>query len=150
MTRFVPDTSCMIAAVCTWHEHHERAALEIEMRLERGERLFVVAHVLVEAYSVLTRLPAPYRLSPADAFTLVEENFIKSARVITLEAHSYRAFLLHARDEDVHGGRIYDALIATGALKARPAALLTFNKAHFLPFAERGLTIVIPGEGELA
>ena len=76
MTRFVPDTNCMIAAVCTWHEHHDRAAEEIERRLERGETLFVAAHTLVEAYSVLTRLPPPYRLSPTDAFALIEANFI--------------------------------------------------------------------------
>ena len=22
MTRFLPDTSCLVAAVCSWHEHH--------------------------------------------------------------------------------------------------------------------------------
>jgi predicted nucleic acid-binding protein len=139
----------MIATVCAWHEHHEQAAEEIEKRLERGEMLFVVAHTLVEAYSVLTRLPSPYRLSPADAFTLIEENFIKSASIITLEARSYRPFLRRARDEAIHGGRTYDALIATCALRARPAILLTFNKSHFLPFEKDGLTIVVPGEGEL-
>ena len=67
MTRFVPDTNCMIAAVCTWHEHHERAADEIERRIERGETLCIAAPTVVEAYAVLTRLPPPYRLSPADA-----------------------------------------------------------------------------------
>ncbi|MDH3598078.1 MAG: PIN domain-containing protein [Candidatus Tectomicrobia bacterium] len=149
MTRFVPDTNCMIAAVCTWHEHHERATEEIEHRLERGEALFVAAHTLVEAYSVLTRLPPPYRLSPADALALIEENFIEPTRIITLEARSYRTFLRRVRDEGIHGGRTYDAIIATCALKARATTLLTFNKSHFLPFEERGLTIVVPGEGGL-
>lgn len=59
MTRFVPDTNCMIAAVCTWYEHHEWATEEIERRLERGETLCMAAHTLVEAYAVLTRLPPP-------------------------------------------------------------------------------------------
>ena len=100
MTRFVPDTNCMIAAVaCTWHEHHERAPEEIERRLERGETLFVAAHPLIEAYAVLTRLPSPYRLSPADALVLIEENFIQSARIVTLASRSYRRFLRRVRDE---------------------------------------------------
>jgi predicted nucleic acid-binding protein len=147
MTRFVPDTNCMIAAVCTWHEHHERAADEIDRRLERGETLCIAAPALVEAYSVLTRLPPPYRLSPADALALVEANFIQSSRITTLASRSYRTFLRRACDEGIRGGRTYDAVIATCALQARARALLTFNKAHFLPFEERGIAIVLPGEG---
>jgi predicted nucleic acid-binding protein len=146
MTRFVPDTNCMIAAVCSWHEHHERAADEIDKRLERGETLCVAAPTLVEAYSVSTRLPPPYRLSPADALALVEANFIQSSRITTLAARSYRTFLRRARDEGIRGGRTYDAVIAACALQARASALLTFNKSHFLPFEERGIAIVVPGE----
>jgi predicted nucleic acid-binding protein len=137
----------MIAAVCTWHEHHERAAGEIDRRLERGETLCVAAPTLVEAYAVLTRLPPPYRLAPADALALVEVNFIQSARIITLAARAYRTFLRRAREEGIQGGRTYDAVIATCALQAHASALLTFNKAHFLPFEAWGLTIVVPGEG---
>lgn len=132
MTRFVPDTNGMIAAVYTWHEHHERAANEIDRRLERGETLWVAAPTLVEVYAVLTRLPPPYRLSPADALVLIEENFIQSARIVTLASRSYRRFLRRVRDEGIHGGRTYDAVIA--------------SCAHFLPFEEHGIAIVVPGE----
>jgi predicted nucleic acid-binding protein len=65
----------MVAAVCTWHEHHAAAAAEIEGRLERQEQLAVPAPALVETYAVLTRLPAPHRVSAADAWTLVKVNF---------------------------------------------------------------------------
>jgi len=58
---FAVDTSCMVAAVCTWHEHHAAAAGEIERRLGRGERMAIPAPALVEAYAVLTRLPARLR-----------------------------------------------------------------------------------------
>jgi len=145
VTGFVPDTSCIVAAVCTWHEHHERAAAEIEARLTRGEPLIVAAPTLVEAYAVLTRLPPPYRLSPADALALVEENFIQAARIVALDARGYPTLVRRARDEGIRGGRTYDAVIAACALKARAAVLLTFNKDHFLPFADRGLEIVVPG-----
>ena len=62
------DTSCMIAAVCGWHEQHRSAAAEIERRFDGGEHLSVAAHALSEAYAVLTRLPAPHRLAPTDAW----------------------------------------------------------------------------------
>jgi hypothetical protein len=41
MPHFLPDTSCLVAGLCAWHEHHERAAREIERRLDRGESLVV-------------------------------------------------------------------------------------------------------------
>src|SRR5687767_1526011 len=56
---FSLDTSCIVAAVCTWHEHHDAAVKEIGRRLEDGESLAVPAPALIEAYAVLTRLPAP-------------------------------------------------------------------------------------------
>src|SRR5439155_4456381 len=62
-----PDTSCLVAAVCAWHEHHAAAAREIERRLAAGEPMIVAAPALVESYAVLTRLPPPHRLRPADA-----------------------------------------------------------------------------------
>ena len=66
----------MVAAVCSWHEHHSQAAAEIDRRLDRGEQLCTPAPALVEAYAVLTRLPPPHRLSAADAWALVEGNFV--------------------------------------------------------------------------
>jgi len=35
----------MIAAVCSWHEHHELAANEIDRRLARREKMIVAACV---------------------------------------------------------------------------------------------------------
>ena len=39
MTRFVPDTSCLVAAVCSWHEHHEATAEELARRSKRREEM---------------------------------------------------------------------------------------------------------------
>ncbi len=77
---FLPDTSCIIAAVCSWHEHHEAAASEIERRLAARTQMIVAAPALVEAYAVLIRLPSPHRLSPQNALTLLENNFLKWER----------------------------------------------------------------------
>ena len=66
----------MIAAVCSWHEHHELAANEIGRRLARREKMIIAAPALVEAYAVLTRLPPPHRISPEAALTLLDNNFV--------------------------------------------------------------------------
>ena len=103
---FLPDTSWMIAAVCSWHEHHEAAANEIESRLAGRAKMFIAAPALVEAYAVLTRLPPPHRLSPQTALTLLESNFLKQATVVALTAKSYEVLLLGAPKNNVAGGRV--------------------------------------------
>src|SRR5262245_50355569 len=105
MRSFAPDTSCMVSAVCAWHEHHERAASELNRRLAARQRMIVAAPALVETYAVLTRLPAPHRLSPADAWRLIESNFLGAARIIALDAEGYVALLRRSPDEGLAGGR---------------------------------------------
>ena len=141
---FFVDTSCIVAAVCSWHGHHARAAAEIERRLGVRERMATAAHALAEAYAVLTRLPAPHRLSPADALELLEGNWLDSARVVALDAVGYRSLLRRAGKEGISGGRTYDAVIAACALKAKAAVLLTFNAHHFASFEASGLRLVVP------
>ena len=67
----------MIAAVCSWHEHHEAAANEIESRLAARAKMIIAAPALIEGYAVLTRLSPPHRLSPQTALTLLDGNFLK-------------------------------------------------------------------------
>lgn len=133
----------MVAAVCPWHEHHGAAAAEIEARLERGERLAVPAPAIVETYAVLTRLPAPHRLSPADAWALVEANFVKNATTVALSAAAYIAVVRALARQTIAGGRSYDAVIAECARRARAETLLTFNRRHFDPPPE-GVAVLEP------
>ena len=123
----------MIAAVCTWHEHHVAAVTQIEQRLDRGERLKVPAPALAESYAVLTRLPSPHRLSPSDAWALVETNFILRAGVVGLNGIGYAKLLGRLAKTEVSGGRTYDAVIAECAKRSRASVLLTFNRHHFGP-----------------
>ena len=130
-TTFAVDSSCMVAAVCDWHEHHAAAAAAIEHRLDSGQRLAVPAHALVETYAVLTRLPAPHRLSPADAWAVVKGNFVDHATVATLDAVTHVTVLDRLAGNGVGGGRSYDAIIGAAAVAAGAAELLTFNAKHF-------------------
>lgn len=141
---FFVDTSCIVAAVCAWHEHHADSAAEIERRLAARERLATAGHALAEAYAVLTRLPPPHRLSPPDALALVEHNFMNGAAVFTLDAEGYRVLLRRAGREGIAGGRTYDALIGACALLAKAAVLLTFNAPHFAHLEAAGVRVVVP------
>jgi predicted nucleic acid-binding protein len=141
---FFVDTSCIIAAVCAWHTLHAQAAGEIDRRLGVGEPLATAAHALAESYAVLTRIPAPHRLSPADALALLEGNFIGHARIVALDAAGYRSLLQRAGRDGISGGRTYDAVIAECALKAKAATLLTFNARHFADLEAAGMRIVVP------
>ena len=86
----------MIAAVCAWHQHHAPATGEITRRLRAAEPMFIAAPAAVEAYAVLTRLPAPYRLASADALRLIEVSFTSAGRLVALNAHLYGALLRRA------------------------------------------------------
>jgi predicted nucleic acid-binding protein len=81
---FSLDSNVMIAAVCEWHEHHATATGAIEARLVAGDRLPTAVHAITEAYAALTRLPAPHRLAPGDAWSLVSSNFVEGCSVVGL------------------------------------------------------------------
>jgi predicted nucleic acid-binding protein len=143
--RFLPDTSCLVAALCTWHEHHERAAQEIERRLANEETLVVAAPALVETYAVLTRLPAPHRLSPVDSRALLEANFLGgTVEMVALAADAYRHLLYEAPERGIAGGNIYDGVLVACGQAARADAILTFNARHFDSLAVPGIAIVVP------
>ena len=133
----------MVAAVCTWHERHAAAVAGIERRLDRGERLAVAAHALVETYAVLTRLPAPHRLAPADAWALVKTNFVDPATVVALGGPAHITLLRRLATMGMGGGRSYDAVIAACARQAKAEAFLTFNPRHFDPPPE-GVAVIEP------
>jgi len=134
----------MVAAVSSWHEHHGRATAAIDNRLARKQKMIVAAPALIETYSVLTRLPAPHRISPADALAIVDANFLGRVTTVALTAVGYRNLLRGSVEAGISGGRIYDFVIAACARKAKVNTLVTFNDADFLPFAGPDLEIAVP------
>lgn len=144
MTSYLLDTSCLVAAACGWHRHHDATRREIGRRDAAGEKLVLAAHSLAEAFSVLTRLPEPHRLRPDDALELIEANWGKT-RLVTLEAPDYRAALRRCRDVGIGGGAVYDALIAACALKARVRTLVTWDLEGFERFLGDEPVVRTPG-----
>ena len=134
MTRYLCDTSVLIAAVSSWHEFHPRTHAEIELRERNDEQLVIAAHSLAETYAVLTRLPAPHRLRAADAVALIERNWSDTPTVHLTGPEMWSA-LHEAERRTVTGGQMYDVLIAVAALKARASTIVTWNVRHYAAFA---------------
>lgn len=124
------DTSVIVAGLLAWHQRHPEANAAIESALESG-RMVLPAPALVEAFSVMTRLPAPHRLSPADAWLLLHDNFREHAELVALEAPAFWQALETWSGVGIAGGRVYDAHILACARQASATALLTFNTRDF-------------------
>lgn len=75
-----------------------------------------IAHTLAESYSILTRSPVPFRLSPKQAWQLLEEAFPNEP--LSLSGQGYRRVLRLTSERGIAGGAIYDCLIAQTALEA--------------------------------
>ena len=91
---------------------------------------------------MLTRLPSPNRLRPQDAIELIETNWGDTS-IVHLSGRDTWRTLRDARQLGIIGGQTYDALIATSALKARAAELLTWNVRNFATFSGR-ISVVAP------
>jgi predicted nucleic acid-binding protein len=120
------DTSVAVAAFASWHEGHRRA------REAMGREPRVPAHVALETYSVLTRLPPPHRAEPALVHGFLAEQF--PAPVLTLSARGHRDVLARLAAAGVGGGAIYDAIVAATALESN-ATLVTRDR-RALPIYE--------------
>ncbi|MBE0611745.1 MAG: PIN domain-containing protein [Dehalococcoidia bacterium] len=131
MSRFSVDTNVIVAIAWDGHPDHVVATGDLERRLSAGATMVVPAHVLVESYSVLTRIPAPFRLSPADAVAFLED-LVSNAAVTNLQADAYLPLLREAAQARVTGGRIHDMLIAAASFAAEADVLLTFNTRDFV------------------
>lgn len=86
-----------------------------------------VAHVLIESFSVLTRLPPPWRLSPAAAHEFLASAFPELP--VPLSARGYRFVAKAMGGEQSAGGKVYDAVVARTALEAGQVLLTRDSRA---------------------
>ncbi|MBA3462242.1 MAG: PIN domain-containing protein [Deltaproteobacteria bacterium] len=114
-----PDTSVLVAAFASWHGQHERAFAAIR-RVNA-----MVAHCLIETYSVLTRLPAPHRMTPEVVTSYLERSF-DGHPVFALSAIEQRRLVGECSTRGLAGGAIYDALIAATCVQS-DLSLLTLD-----------------------
>lgn len=130
------DTSVVVAAFATWHEAHvaARTVLDLSPRLP--------AHAGLEAYSVLTRLPAPHRARAADVQGYLRKEFPGAWLTLPGEAVSELVDVLV--EVGIVGGATYDGLIATAA-KAAGATLYTCDRRARSVYERLGVEVRFVG-----
>ncbi len=106
----VVDTSVVVAAFASWHALHDSA----DNVIDGGARL--VAHCALEAFSVLTRLPPPFRATAPLVRDFLADRFPDA--YITLDTEQYRALIPRLVELGISGGAAYDALVAATARRA--------------------------------
>jgi len=103
------DTSIVIAALLADHPAHEATAEAL------ATCTTTIAHVAAEAYSVLTRLPAPYRADATTAASALHERLPPAH--VGLEASNHANAPSRLASAGISGGATYDGLIALTALE---------------------------------
>ena len=107
MTRSAVDTSVIVPALLESHTDHERCRVA-------ASGAAVPAHALVEAYSVLTRLPPPHRLHPDVAHELLRRWFPADA-VLVVPAVVQRSVVDLLHRAGISAGATFDGLVALTA-----------------------------------
>jgi predicted nucleic acid-binding protein len=145
MRRVALDTSVVIAALVAVHDRHEAARRFVEDALGDGAGIVLPVPVLFEAYSVVTRMPSPWRLSAEVAEHVLRETFAELATVVALPSGertwSIMRDLARAR---LGGGIAHDAHVAACALRAGATELATFNRRDFALLELGGVTLIVP------
>ena len=103
-------------------------------------------HCCLEFYSVATRLPPEYRLRPADAVRLLQDEVLARMAVHDLPASDRERLLRSAVQDGTAGGRIYDAHIAEVARAAGAEVIVTDNRRHFMASLRHGIRVETPSE----
>ena len=103
-------------------------------------------HCCLEFYSVATRLPPEFRLTPDDASELLREEVFGRLTVHDLPAEERSGLFAAAARDRIAGGRVYDAHIAQVARSAGARVIVTDNRRHFLAALRHGIKVETPGE----
>jgi len=138
------DTSVIVPALMSWHEHHASALPVVRDALTDEGGVILPMPALVDAYAVITRLPPPWRLRAADAHRLLAETLRGRAQVVGLEGDEAWDLLDDALGNAVSGGATYDAHIAACARKAGASHLATFNRRHFERLDLGSVDLLVP------
>jgi predicted nucleic acid-binding protein len=115
------DTSVVVAGFATWHEGHGAAVAAL------GRRPRLPAHVVVESFSVLTRLPPPHRVRPELVSGFLRARFPE--RPLLLPTSGHLRLLEEATEAGIVGGAVYDALVAATARHAGATLLSRDRRA---------------------
>ena len=141
------DTSVLVAGLVDFGPQSAPAQTLLHAVAERRvDEPATAWHCCLEFFSVATRLPPEFRLTPADAVTLLDEEVFERMAIHDLPPGDRVAMLRAAARDSIAGGRIYDAHIAEVARAAGAIVVVSDNRRHFLSALRHGLRVETPAE----
>jgi predicted nucleic acid-binding protein len=140
------DTSVLLAGVVDFGPQSVPAQSILHAVAEKTLQAGTAWHCCLELYSVATRLPPEYRLTPEDANELLREEVFGRLTVHDLPAEQRLDLFATASRDRIAGGRIYDAHIAEVARSAGARVIVTDNRRHFLAALRHGIKVETPAE----
>ena len=141
------DTSVLLAGLIDFGPQSAPAQSVLHAAVEKQiANVGTAWHCCLECFSVATRLPAEFRLTPADAVQLLEAEVFARMTVHDLPPADRLGMLKAAALDGTAGGRIYDAHIAEVARAAGATVIITDNRRHFMASLRHGIRVETPTE----
>ena len=141
------DTSVLLAGLIDFGPQSAPAQSLMHAVAEKRVTAAATAwHCCLEFFSVATRLPPEFRISPSDAALLLQEEVFSRMGVRELPPADRLPMLRAVARDGIAGGRIYDAHIAEVARAVGAAVVVTDNRRHFLSALRYGMRVETPGE----
>lgn len=129
------DTNIIVSRLAKDHVHQSNSIALLRQIESRQWTPVISAHGLAEVYSVLTRLPYQPRITPAEAWEMLEQDVLPAFEIETLSRVDYGRVIKNCAAQGWGGGRIHDALHIAAARKAQCRRIYTFDVAHFRQLA---------------
>ena len=141
------DTSVLLAGLVDFGPQSAPAqSLMHAVAEKRLDGATTAWHCCLEFFSVATRLPPEFRLSPTEAALLLQEEVFERITVHDLPEADRLLMLQAAGRDGVAGGRIYDAHIAEVARAIGAKVVVTDNRRHFISALRYGMRVETPTE----
>jgi predicted nucleic acid-binding protein len=122
------DTSVLVPVFYGDHVHH-RASLERFIQFDKSTGC-CGAHSLAEVFSTLTRMPGKHRISGEQAMLFIG-SIQQRLSIVALQGDEYAEALEASAARGIIGGGIYDAILASCAMKAEAKTIYSWNLRHY-------------------
>lgn len=129
--RALLDTSVLVQLLVEQLSGHRRALKTFREASSGSETIHIAAHAVAETFSVLSTLPVSPRLSPGQAWHLINESVLPYTSLVSLSGKQYVELVSRLAGVGILGGAVYDGLHAAAAEKSGVDRLYTFNRRDF-------------------
>jgi len=138
------DTSILIPAFAEAHPNHKECFSILEKVSDKKMEVFTSSHVLLEFYSVFSKLPLKTRISPLEIKEIIEKNIYPNFKIIMLEQRDYKEVISKISSIGLSGGIVYDLFHYIAARKAKASLILTYNEKDFQKVNFDKIPILLP------